>query len=171
MRLNENTDWNSCDLSDDLSELSQQRSNDSERENHEQEMGAEVHAMTIHPRSSEPRKHCNLDIATTGKRNQYPDDINDFYEYIQGRKAWKNIRFNQADTLITKGNNEKAKNKPIIKGSCEGSSAKLFLDTGAEINVVDTEFVKKIGIHPNRIIKAKKYIKYAKIPRWIQTDG
>lgn len=161
MRINENTDWNSCDFSDDLSEVSHQRSSDSEREHHEQEVSAEVHAMTIHPRNSKPRKHSNLNITTTGKRKQYPDEINDFYEYIQGRKAWKNIRFNQADTLITKGNNEKAKNKPIIKGSCEGSSAKLFLDTGAEINVVDKEFVKKIGIHPNRIIKAKKYIKCA----------
>ena len=160
MRINENTDWNSCDFSDNLSESSHERSSDAERKHHEQDVSAEVHAMTIHPKGK-PRRHSNLNITTKDKRKQYPKDINDFYEYIQGRKAWKNIRFNQTDTLITKGNNEKAKNKPIIMGSCEGSPAKLFLDTGAEINVVDKEFVKKIGIHPNRIIKARKYIKCA----------
>ena len=109
MRINENTNWNSCDFSEDFSELSQGRGSDVELEHHEQEVSAELHAMTIHPKSN-PEKHSNLITTTISKRKQYPDDIyDDVYEYIQGRKAWKNIRFNQTDTLITKSNNEKAK--------------------------------------------------------------
>lgn len=56
----------------------------------------------------------------------------------------ESVRMSQTDTLITKDHPEKAKNKPLIRGKCKGQKVKLFLDTGAEINVIDRAFYEEI---------------------------
>ena len=58
----------------------------------------------------------------------------------------------------------------MIEGKCDGRDSILFLDTGADINVIDREFVKRTGISGSRIIKANKFIKCANDSR-MHTDG
>ena len=43
-------------------------------------------------------------------------------------------------TLISCTNSEPARNKPVVGGFCEGMKATVFLDSGAEMNVVDHEY-------------------------------
>lgn len=167
-----NDSWDSYDMPDDLSEVSIQTESDTCHQ--EQDVTAEVHAMTIHHDNLQRKKEKKLELKNS-KRNQtkvkqYPEEVNDIYEYVQGRRSWKNIRFSKPDTLITKFNPEKAKNKPIINGKCEGRQAKLFLDTGAEINLIDKDFAQKIGVQSRQIAQEGKYIKCANNTR-MNTSG
>ena len=79
------------------------------------------------------------------KRPSYPQYILDLDEYIHGKRSRRNVRFEEAETVITKGHPEKAKNKPIVKGLCNGKPSKIFLDTGAEINVIDKSVVMELS--------------------------
>jgi hypothetical protein len=49
-----------------------------------------------------------------------------------------------APTVISASRPEKARNKPLVKGFCEGMDTPLFLDSGAEVNVVDLEYFRKL---------------------------
>ena len=93
----------------------------------------------------------------------YPDYINEMYEYIQGNRSKKNTRFEENETLITESHSEKARNKPLVRGLCHGRSAKIFLDTGAEINVIDKTFVTQLSREDSfiRINRASKVIRCA----------
>jgi len=101
----------------------------------------------------------------------YPQQILDLEEYIQGRRAKRNIRFEETQTLITNGRFERARNKPIIKGLCHGRPSKIFLDTGAEINVIDRSFVRQLAEQNFvRIHRASKVIRCANNSR-LNVDG
>ena len=47
-------------------------------------------------------------------------------------------------TLISESRSEPARNKPVVVGRCEGEKVKFFLDSGAEMNVVDAELVETL---------------------------
>jgi len=47
-------------------------------------------------------------------------------------------------TLISQSRQEPASNKPLILGQCEGEPAKVFLDSGAEVNVIDKEYFNRL---------------------------
>jgi hypothetical protein len=49
-----------------------------------------------------------------------------------------------APTVISEGCSESARNKPVINGRCAGQKARLFLDSGAEMNVMDSAFLKEL---------------------------
>ena len=107
----------------------------------------------------------------TKQRPSYPQYILDLEEYVQGKRTKRNIRFEETETLITTGRMEKAKNKPIIKGLCHGKPSKIFLDTGAEINVIDRSFVRQLSKHKSvRVHPASKVIRCANNSR-LNVDG
>ena len=167
---NDVADWNSNDLEDDASSKESIRTSAALLEHRNDTIEAEVHALTIQgstrrKKNNEKKKQMpKMSARQPGPQRckQYPQEINDLYDYIQGKRSWKKVRLNnKADTLITKTNPEKAKNKPIIRGKCEGYNVKLFLDTGAEINVIDKTFLRTLNIPEGKIHKDNKIIKCA----------
>lgn len=60
------------------------------------------------------------------------------YIYGKGRKP------KYQKTLISESRSEGAANKPLVCGKCEGTVTKLFLDTGAETNVMDASFFREL---------------------------
>jgi hypothetical protein len=57
-------------------------------------------------------------------------------DYIQGRGK----KPAHPKTLISESRSEVAANKPLIRGECDGTVTQLFLDSGAETNVMDASF-------------------------------
>jgi TolA-binding protein len=68
-----------------------------------------------------------------------------------------------AQTLISSHHSETARNKPIIMGRCAGQKTQLFLDSGAETNVIDSRFLKELQNKqiPIEFIQSKANIKCA----------
>ena len=100
---NDGSDWNSNDSEDDASSKAC-----AGLEHRNDTVDAEVHALTIQddtPKQDSSKKGKQMPKCWAGQRQrckQYPDEINDLYDYIQGRKPWKKVRLNRADTVITK---------------------------------------------------------------------
>jgi hypothetical protein len=70
--------------------------------------------------------------------------------YICGKGA--KPRANGSPTLISSSRPERAANKPLVLAEIEGVEAKIFFDTGAEINVIDESFLVSL-------MSQKKFIK------------
>jgi 5-methylcytosine-specific restriction endonuclease McrA len=106
------------------------------------EENAEIFAMTLHNnkslRTTAARKHLQKEA-----RPKYPDDVVAWAEFIDGRRK-KRPDYGGRGTLISENNRERAANKPIITGTCQGQKTKIFCDTGAEVNVVDLKFVQEL---------------------------
>jgi predicted aspartyl protease len=74
------------------------------------------------------------------------DEVNKWNDYIHGtgvKPKYKRIQSPKVfvmdnQTLISKSNSEPARNKPVIVGECAGEKMNIFLDTGAEMNVIDS---------------------------------
>jgi predicted aspartyl protease len=49
-------------------------------------------------------------------------------------------------TLISESHSEPARNKPVVIGKCAGLKTKLFLDSGAEMNVMDCDFLNSLSL-------------------------
>ena len=65
-------------------------------------------------------------------------------------------------TVITSKNDEKARNKPIITGAVNNLRAKVFLDSGADINIVDRNFALNVlSLSIKDVAKSKSSIKCA----------
>ena len=94
---------------------------------------------------------------TTWVRKSYPDDVNQWADYIEGRTNKK------PKTLISSKHSEKAANKPIVKGSCQGRTCKILCDSGAEVNVIDEALLKDIqkADETVKIKESRKSIKCA----------
>lgn len=97
----------------------------------EEEGNQQINILTVidsteqqdNPTSELPQGHrTRYKLKATKKRPSYPQyrPILDQEEYIHGRRSKRNVRFEKAETLITNGNTEKAKKKPIIRGLCQG---------------------------------------------------
>jgi len=160
---NVDNDWNSQHIEDGESEAISVQSRE-ELEHRNENDAADVHTLTIHDKRMNRKRPTRKVVRTTyqhSKQWKYPNEINELYDYIQGRRTWKNVHVNKAETLISKGHMEKAKNKPLIIGKCEGHTVKLFMDTGAEINVIDKTFLQKLNIPSDRIHRDTKIIKCA----------
>ena len=79
-------------------------------------------------------------------------------DYIEGStaKPKKTLR-GIAQTLISQRRSEKAANKPIICCKIQGQEVKALFDTGADLNVVSSEFAKILmEKNPEIIIKDSK---------------
>ena len=90
-------------------------------------------------------------------RKSYPDDVDQWADYIEGRTNRK------PKTLISSKHSEKAANKPMVKGSCQGRTCKILCDSGAEVNVIDEALLKDIQrVDPTvKIKESRKSIKCA----------
>lgn len=64
-------------------------------------------------------------------------------DYIVGRRPRPKTP-KPSKTLISESKSESARNKPLIIGKCAGIKAKLFLDSGAEMNVMDEKFLNSL---------------------------
>ena len=134
---------------------------------------AQVNVLTVNE-AIHQQEEMPEDRVTRGHRRRkpakerftYPPHIVQLDEYIHGRRSKKHVQFEKAQTLITKGHSERAKNKPIVRGLCHGKRSKIFLDTGAEINVIDKGFLKQLSEEKFiKINRATKIIRCANSSR------
>lgn len=67
-------------------------------------------------------------------------------DYVKGscKKPKENFPVKYAPTLISQSRSEPARNKPVVMGRCFGKRVKLFIDSGAEVNVVNNSFVQEL---------------------------
>ena len=88
---------------------------------------------------------------------KYPDEINQWADFIEGRTNKK------PKTLISLNHSERAANKPVIEGQCQGHACKILCDSGAEVNVIDETFVQKMQVTDStiRIATSQRSIKCA----------
>lgn len=73
---------------------------------------------------------------------QQQREVDQWNAYIQGNG--RRPKQTGAKTLISEHHAEPARNKPLVEGRCAGMKTKLFLDSGAELNVVDYDFVRSL---------------------------
>jgi predicted aspartyl protease len=76
--------------------------------------------------------------------------VEEWVAFIEGRG--KRPKKNATPTLISNSRDEKAANKPLVLGNCEGKETKVFLDTGAEVNVIDRDFFEELRKFSNNKI-------------------
>ena len=83
----------------------------------------------------------------------YKDALVDAWaNYIDGKTG----KPKPSKTVITNANSEFAANKPIVRGRINGKLGKIFIDSGAEINLIDSQTAKKIA--PKTPISDEKFI-------------
>ena len=91
------------------------------------------------------------------KVKQYPTDVVLLDKYINGnqltRTEMKKVKKLLSMTVITSNNAEKAKNKPILNGKINNNRNKFFLDSGADINIIDKKFgAQKLGLQKKDVL-------------------
>lgn len=128
----------------------------------------EVCALTIHARNT--KAVTTMEKRKVMKEKRYPQYITEMAEYVEGRRSKKDTLFPKEETLIEDNYKEKARNKPLVRGTVEGKHSKLFLDTGAEINVIDEGFIQQLKGQPIRRHKQRKVIRCANDSR-MDTKG
>jgi hypothetical protein len=55
--------------------------------------------------------------------------------------------------LISESHLEPARNKPVVIGKCAGIKSKIFIDSGAEINVIDGDYLNELMTRQQASIK------------------
>lgn len=100
------------------------------------------------------------------KKSLEEEECDRWVQYIYGnaRKPKQTSGKQHAPkTLISKSRSELAANKPLVRGTCEGRHVHLFLDTGAETNVVDAQLFRELQAYSRdiRLIPSSKVIKCA----------
>ena len=163
-----NDEWETDSPSDKLSDTDSQEDEIQGRS----EM-PEVCALTIHPqntRKSEIRKEERYQRKQVQKCKKYPSHIVELEEFIEGRRCKKNTCLQKEKESVKASYSEKVHNKPLVRGRCGGRQTKLFLDTGAEISVIDEGFIQNLGDPTIRRHKQNKIIKCANNSR-MDTKG
>jgi len=100
------------------------------------------------------------------KEKKYPKHVQSWSQYIEGsggkpKKAISTVNDSQSRyTKISYSNPEPAKNKPIVCGKIFGVTKNLLLDTGAEANVIDFNFLKSLN---GKFGKVKIYRKHSNL--------
>lgn len=61
-----------------------------------------------------------------------------------------------AETVISKSNNESAHNKPLVEGRLNGQRTKLFLDSGAETNLISMKLLTELQSKSNDKIRFQR---------------
>jgi hypothetical protein len=92
--------------------------------------------------SSSPNKYVNKShsVNKPKKRSSSSNDVDDWVRYIYGRGN----KPHSEPTVISSSRPELARNKPLVNALVENIPSKLFIDSGAEVNVVDFSFVNKM---------------------------
>jgi len=101
-------------------------------------------------------------IKTYNSKLKYDDSIVQWANYIEGHSKKPEKPFYSLSsqskatfdgkTLISKHHKEKAANKPIVKCRIYGSTSPVLFDSGAEINVIDKNFLCNL-MEKNKNIK------------------
>jgi hypothetical protein len=73
-------------------------------------------------------------------KSKLESECDGWVDYIYGRGS----RPKTAPTLISNSRSEPASNKPLVKAKCEDSETNIFLDTGAETNVMDSTYFREL---------------------------
>ena len=142
---------------------------------------SEICAITIHPRDENQERKLFITEGSKArkgkesKKKKYPDYIAELEEFIEGKRTKKKTCLTKEKEAIKDVHSENARNRPTVKGKCGGRQAKLFLDTGAEISVIDESFFENIKEPHNRRHKQDKIIKCANNTRmetkgWVRLD-
>ena len=136
----------------------------------------EVCALTIHPSGTNfddefTAQRKKRTTKMTNKRNKtYPGYIVELEEFVEGRRSKRRTCLEEEKRTAAAVAVQKDQNKPLVRGKCEGKQAKLFLDTGAEISVVDEGFLQQLKEQPIRRHRQTKVIKCANNSR-MDTKG
>ena len=89
----------------------------------------------------------------------YPKDIVLTADFIDGKISKKSysdaLKQNCNALTIHHFNNKKDDNKPLIKGRVCNQQAKIFIDSGAEVNVIDEKLFNSLEIDSNKIMRSK----------------
>jgi hypothetical protein len=88
------------------------------------------------------RKRVQTGCKGFSKKEEFEAD--QWVNFIEGRSRRPNVRQPKTHTVISESCSETAHNKPLVIGRCAGEKAKLFVDSGAEMNVVDSEFLEHL---------------------------
>ena len=129
-------------------------------ENDESQQGqSEPESKEVHMLRNHSGKKLQKEIQKTSKlrRVSYLDDVNQWADYIDGKTKRK------PKTRISSDHSEKAENKPIVRGFCQGHACKILCDSGAEVNVIDDSLVREIQQTNQslKVVATKKSIKCA----------
>jgi hypothetical protein len=84
-------------------------------------------------RSGNDKLRCRIKIP---KQSAEESECEKWVDYIYGRGR----KPAHPKTLISESRSEVAANKPLVRGVCDGTLTQLFLDSGAETNVMDANF-------------------------------
>lgn len=135
-----------------------QSSASDEEEMHKEETDKESTASNIEcfTLRKECRQKTTTKHSTKQRRSNLSSEEKDavmWTAYIEGRG--KKPKYENAPTVISTSRKENARNKPLVTGFCEGLQTKLFLDSGAEVNVIDAKFFKELQAYANNKIQFK----------------
>lgn len=72
---------------------------------------------------------------------------------VYKRRSRKN-KSTDSQTLISLSRSEKAHNKPLVFGMCNGTPTKLLVDSGCSINIIDEEYLKTLN--QNYVVQPEK---------------
>lgn len=116
-----------------------------------------------------PAVYCVSDAKINNKRNvsftkkstvieksSYPAEINNWANYING--SGKRPKHNYAEVTKLNDINQAGRNKPIVSALIENEKQNIFLDSGAELNVISSDLAEKI-------ISSNKYVRCNNITR------
>ena len=103
-----------------------------------QEMETGCYMLSVQTQSTmrTHRQKCPMKTPTEEQRQ-----VEAWVTYIEGRGGRPK---RSTPTLISESRPESA-NKPLIRGIYEGHETKLFLDSDAEVNVIDQEYFRKLN--------------------------
>lgn len=140
--------------SDSLDESRSQRAEEDVLNPHDENSGdcyalqvTTIQATPNRPATDDAKK--KITFRATRKCHLYSPSMSEnavasaWTNYIQG-SGRKPRRNRYQETLISTNHSESARNKPLIWGRCAGEKAKLFLDSGAEMNVIDCDFLNSL---------------------------
>jgi len=95
------------------------------------------------------------------KPKKYSQDIIDLENYINGKSdklsysgALMSEKRNNCAAITIKPSRVK-KNKPIVKGRIHDLTTSLFLDSGAEVNVIDSSYLKSLNLPSDCILPVR----------------
>ena len=129
-------------------ELSGQNAADFVNENDEELPQNEPNIMSINT----PTKWQN-----ETKRPTYAKVVENWAQYINGQGG-KPKSYRKAETVISSGANESARDKPIVTIKIENQDKNMLFDTGCDCNVIDFTFFKTLTkINPKLKILPKKH--------------
>lgn len=114
------------------------------------------HPHQTHPfNARQAEKEKNKASFYTGSK-QEQETAQAWTEFITGEKKKPKTETARAEyqhTLISHNHSELARNKPVVVGKCAGVKTKIFIDSGAEMNVIDADFLNDLKISQKAPVK------------------